>query len=128
MSHDTVQTSAAAREFLDLAFNEKQPAEAARRYLGPVYRQHNPMAEDGAEAFIGLAEFFNSEYPDLRVEFKRSIAEGELAMLHNHVVLTPGTRGQAVVEIFRFEDGKIVEHWDVIQEVPEEAKNANGVF
>lgn len=86
------------------------------------------MAGDGPEPFIGFVKWFTSENPELRVEFKRFIAEGDLVVVHCHIIPAPGARGTAAIDIFRLHDGKIVEHWDVIQEVPEKAANANTMF
>ena len=116
-------------EFYDLAFNRKEPEAAAERYLGASYRQHNPMAADGAQPFIGFVRWLTGANPSLRVERKRSIAEGDLVALHSHMIPSPGARGTAVIDIFRLNaEGKIVEHWDVLQEVPETAQNANTMF
>jgi predicted SnoaL-like aldol condensation-catalyzing enzyme len=119
---------ASVKAFYDLAFNQRQPEEAVRQYVGASYRQHNPMAGDGPEPFIGFVKWFTSENPELRVEFKRFIAEGDLVVVHSHMIPAPGARGTAVMDIFRLDDGKIVEHWDVVQEVPEKAANANTMF
>lgn len=116
------------RAFYDLAFNLKKPEEAVAKYLGPYYRQHNPMAPDGPDAFIGFVREFTKAFPSLKVDFKREIAEGDLVALHSHMVRSPGDRGMAVVDLFRLENGKIVEHWDVLQEIPEKSANVNGMF
>jgi predicted SnoaL-like aldol condensation-catalyzing enzyme len=117
------------REFYDLAFNKKQPEEAAKRYLGTSYRQHNPHAGDGAEPFIGFVRWMTGANPKLRVDIKRVVAEGDLVVVHSHQLPAPGTRGTAVMDIFRLDNsGKIVEHWDVLQEVPEKAENSNSMF
>ena len=71
---------------------------------------------------------FAQTYPDFRLEPKRIIAEGNYVVLHSHLILKPGDRGTAVVDIFRLENGKIVEHWDVVQEVPETSANNNTMF
>jgi len=118
----------AVREFYDLAFNQKQPAMAATRYLGPTYRQHNPMAGDGAEPFVTFVSGFTKAFPQLRVEFKRLVAEGDLVAVHSHFVRNSGDRGIAVMDIFRLEKGKIIEHWDVLQDVPETSANVNTMF
>jgi predicted SnoaL-like aldol condensation-catalyzing enzyme len=99
-----------------------------KRYAGSYYRQHNPNAGDGTEPFIGFVKWITGANPQLRVDFKRFIAEDDLVVVHSHNVPVPGTKGRAVIDIFRLEDGKIVEHWDVVQEVPETAKNANTMF
>jgi predicted SnoaL-like aldol condensation-catalyzing enzyme len=129
MPHDIQRNKSTVREFYDLAFNRGQPEEAAKRYLGPSYRQHNPLAGDGPEPFIGFVRWITGENPDLRVEFKRLIAEGDLVVVHSHLIPAPAARGTAVMDIFRLDgNGKIVEHWDVLQEVPEKAQNANTMF
>ncbi|MGE5072464.1 MAG: nuclear transport factor 2 family protein [Anaerolineae bacterium] len=116
------------REWNELAVNQRKPEEAIAKHLGPQYRQHNPGAADGAEPFIGFVKRFAQTYPDFRLEIKRIIAEGDTVVLHSHLVRKPGDRGMAVVDIFRLENGKIVEHWDVLQEVPETSANNNTMF
>ena len=110
-----------------LAINKKDFA-AASKYLGPHYIQHNPTAPDGAEGLKGFIEFLRAKFPDSRSEIKRAFADGDYVILHVHSVREPGTRGRAIVDIFRLENGKVVEHWDVIQDIPEKAANANGMF
>jgi predicted SnoaL-like aldol condensation-catalyzing enzyme len=124
----TEQNKENVRAFYDLAFNQKQPEEAVKRYAGSYYRQHNPNAGDGTDPFIGFVKWITGANPQLRVDFKRFIAEGDLVVVHSHNVAVPGTTGKAVIDIFRLEGGKIVEHWDVVQEVPETAKNDNTMF
>jgi len=116
------------RAWNDLAINQRQPEEAVAKYLGPNYRQHNPGAGDGPEPFIAAVKGFTQTFPALRMEPKRIIAEGDYVVLHSHLILKPGDRGRAVVDIFRLENGKIVEHWDVVQEVPETSANDNTMF
>jgi predicted SnoaL-like aldol condensation-catalyzing enzyme len=116
------------REFYERAFNEGEAEEAVERYLGPTYTQHNPQAADGADAFIGFVRWYRGEYPQLSVEIKRMIAEGDLVVTHGVIKTSPEDRGTAAVDIFRLEEGKIVEHWDVLQPVPEEAANDNTMF
>jgi predicted SnoaL-like aldol condensation-catalyzing enzyme len=115
-------------EWNDLAFDQRKPDEAVARYVGPGYRQHNPGAADGPEPFIRFVKWFAQTYPNFRIEPKRIFAEGDHVVLHSHLIREPGDRGMAVVDIFRLEDGKIVEHWDVVQEVPETAANDNTMF
>lgn len=114
-------------EFYDAALNRKD-VEAAAKHLGPRYIQHNPSAADGVEGFRGFISFLKTNAPASRSEVKRSFVDGDHVILHVHSVREPGTRGRAIVDIFRLEKGKIVEHWDAIQDVPEKAANANGMF
>lgn len=115
-------------EYTDLAFIQYKPEEAVAKYQGPYYRQHNPSAKDGSEPFIGFVKWFAQTYPDARMELKRIIAEGDLVVTHSHLVREPGDRGLAVVDIFRLENGKVVEHWDVVQDIPETSANNNTMF
>ncbi len=121
------QNKQVVREWNDLAITQRRPEEAVAKYLGPHY-QHNPGAADGPEAFIKFARWFAQTYPDYRMESKRIIAEDNDVVMHSHLIRQPGDRGMAVVDIFRLEDGKIVEHWDVVQEIPDTAANDNTMF
>lgn len=122
------QRKAAARGVLDMAFNQKQPARAVQRYMGPYYRQHNPHAPNGTKAFVAFATGYLKQFPKLRYNIKRVVGEGDLVFVHSHVIPKPGDLGSAVVDIFRFERGKIVEHWDVVQPVPAKSANRNTMF
>jgi predicted SnoaL-like aldol condensation-catalyzing enzyme len=115
-------------EWHELAIDQRKPEEAVAKYLGPHYRQHNPGAGDGPEPFIAAVKALTKTFPELSMEPKRIIAEGDLVVLHSHLILKPSDRGRAVVDIFRLENGKIVEHWDVVQEVPETSANNNTMF
>ena len=116
------------RDFYELAFNQHKPTEAAQKYIGARYVQHNPHVPNGAEAFYGYFEGFFKEHPKSRVEIKRVLADGDLVVLHLHAITDEHDRGRAIVDIFRVENGKIVEHWDVIQDVPENSANTNTMF
>jgi predicted SnoaL-like aldol condensation-catalyzing enzyme len=114
-------------EFYEQAINRKD-FDAASKYLGPRYIQHNPTAPDGAEGLKGFIGFLKSKFPSSKSEIKRVFAEGDFVILHVHGVREPGERGVAIIDIFRLENGKIVEHWDVVQPIPEKPANNNGMF
>jgi len=114
-------------EFYEQAINRKD-FDAASKHLGARYIQHNPVAADGPEGLKGFIGFLRDKFPNSKSEIKRVFAEGDYVILHVHAVREPGTRGRAIIDIFRLENGRIVEHWDVAQDVPEKAANANGMF
>jgi predicted SnoaL-like aldol condensation-catalyzing enzyme len=124
----TSENTALVVNFYTHAFNDGRPEEAAAAALGETYIQHNPGAPDGPAAFVGYVQSVRERFPEVRVEIMRTIAEGDLVVTHSRFTLGPADRGRAVADIWRIEGGKIVEHWDVIQEIPEQAANANTMF
>lgn len=125
---DLEQNKQNAQAFYDLMFNQCKPREAIDRYAGAEYIQHNPDVADGKEAFIQYFDRMAAEYPGKKVTFKRAFAEGHHVILHCHQQW-PGDLEYAGIDIFRFDDsGKVIEHWDVLQIVPETSKNNNTMF
>jgi len=118
----------AALEFYDLAINKKD-YEAASKYLGADYKQHNPLVSDGKEGLRAFLAMLKKDFPQAHSEVKRVFADGNYVIIHVHSIRLPNTRGRAIFDCFRFDDkGKIVEHWDAIQDIPEKAANPNGMF
>lgn len=114
-------------EFYEKGLNQKD-FEAAAKYFGPRYVQHNPTAADGIEGFGKFIAFLREKFPDSHSEIKKVFADGDYVILHVHAVREKGNRGNAIVDIFKLENGKIVEHWDVNQPIPEKPANENGMF
>ncbi len=114
-------------EFYDRFFNKHETEEAAK-IVSEDYKQHNPEVPDGKAPFVSFFTGFFKDNPQSQAKVVRSATDGDLVWLHVHSTNGPDDRGQAVVDIFRVTDGKIVEHWDVIQSVPEKSANDNTMF
>jgi predicted SnoaL-like aldol condensation-catalyzing enzyme len=114
--------------FYNLIFRDHKPTEAFERFGGDKYIQHNPRVPDGKDAVIGYFTPFFKSNPEAKSEIKRAVAEGDLVWLHVHSKKDANDRGRAIVDIFRVENGKVVEHWDVVQDIPESAANKNTMF
>ena len=113
--------------FYDAGLNQKDFA-AASQYLGPDYKQHNPGAADGIEGFKHFIGFLKEKLPTSHSEIKQAFVDGNFVILHVHKTTSPSDRGVAIVDIFRLEHGKIVEHWDVTQAIPEKTASGNAMF
>jgi predicted SnoaL-like aldol condensation-catalyzing enzyme len=116
------------RNFYEMAFNQHKPREAAEKYIGAKYIQHNPHVPNGAEPFYSYFEGYFRDHPNSHVEFAHVLAEGDLVVLHLNSKADKCDRGKAIVDIFRLENEKIVEHWDVTQDVPEKTASGNSMF
>ena len=123
----TAQNKELVVHFYDQLFSHGNLA-VIDEFIGPEYINHNPQAPDGSEALRRFVTDFRAAYPQLRHTVERVIAEDDLVLLHSHAVLEPGTPGQVVVDIFRVRDGKIVEHWDVIQPVADTSVSGHDMF
>ena len=116
-----------AMAFYNMAY-EGNPAKAVELYVGTEYIQHNPLVGDGPQPFIDYFDKMQAEYPDKTIEFVRAIAEDDLVALHTHQVW-PENDQYITMDFFRFDtQGKIVEHWDSMQQIPETSKNNNTMY
>jgi predicted SnoaL-like aldol condensation-catalyzing enzyme len=122
------QNKKIAIAFYDKLINQFDAEAAFARYGGATYTQHTPVIEDGREGLVKFISWLRSTYPESHMEIKRAFSDGNVVILHSRWVRSPGDRGDAVVDFFRVEDGKVVEHWDVIQPIPEVAANSNTMF
>jgi len=114
--------------FMTQFYVDKKVREAFETWVDPGYIQHNPMAQTGREAAIGFLEPFFTQHPAIHYSILRVIADGNLVAVHSHGAFAPDDRGVAVVDILRVEGCKVMEHWDVVQPVPEKSANSNGMF
>ncbi len=129
-SAETAQERAnkqAVIEFYNKALNDKDYA-AASKYLGNRYTQHNPTAKDGPEGLRGFIDFLRDKFPQSHSDIVQSFADGDYVILHVHSIRTPGTAGRAIFDLFKLEKGKVVEHWDAVQDIPASSANTNGMF
>lgn len=127
MEHDLESNKRNAIEFYRTAYLG-EPSKAIDLYVGAEYIQHNPLVADGKQAFIDYFDEMAKDYPGKSIEFIRAVAEGDLVTLHTHQTW-PSEEQYVTMDFFRFDEGgKIVEHWDSIQEVPSESKNGNSMY
>lgn len=127
MKENLIQNKANAIAFYRMAY-EGNPRKAVKLYLGAEYIQHNPLVGDGKEPFIEYFERMAREYPEKSIEFIREVAEGNLVALHTHQIW-PGNDEYVTMDFFRFDDsGKIVEHWDSMQQIPEDSAHGNTMY
>ena len=127
MSDILKQNKANAIAFYKMAYHGN-PEKAVELYVGAKYIQHNPLVGDGTQPFIDYFNRMASEYPDKSIEFVRAVAEGDLVALHTHQVW-PGNDQYVTMDFFRFDNnGKIVEHWDAMQQIPDSSANNNTMY
>jgi predicted SnoaL-like aldol condensation-catalyzing enzyme len=127
MSTDTERKKEIVLAFYEKALNQRN-ADEALQYVGPTYRQHNPLIEDEYAGLRKYLAWIQQNFPKSHSKIVRAFVDGDYVLLHVNRIRTPGTCGDAIVDIFRLEDEKIVEHWDVIQPIQETAANLNTMF
>lgn len=127
-AQNSAQNKALVLDFFRLMFQEHQVQEAMQRYVATPFVQHNPYLEAGAAPLADFLELYFSQHPQASAEIRRVVAEGNLVVVHSHAKESPEDRGQSVIDIFRVADGKIAEHWNVSQDIPENPANATGMF
>lgn len=127
MNQNLEQNKQNAIAFYRMAY-EGNPRRAVEKYVGDKYIQHNPLVGDGKEPFIDYFKRMATEYSDKSIEFVRTVAEGDLVALHTHQTW-PGGDEYVTMDFFRFdENGKIVEHWDAMQQIPDKTENGNTMY
>ncbi|MGB5359028.1 MAG: nuclear transport factor 2 family protein [Eudoraea sp.] len=127
MSEELIQNKQNAIAFYEMAYNGN-PKRAVELYVGSDYIQHNPLVGDGPQPFIDYFNRMAIEYPNKSIEFVRSVAEDNLVALHTHQIW-PGNEEYVTMDFFRFDrDGKIVEHWDAMQQIPKTSENGNTMY
>lgn len=127
MNQDLEKNKSNAIAFYQLAY-DGNPAKAMELYVGDDYIQHNPLVGDGKQPFIDYFNRMYEEYPDKQIEFVRAVAQGDLVALHTHQTW-PGNEEYVTMDFFRFDDhGKIVEHWDAMQQIPDGSANGNTMY
>jgi predicted SnoaL-like aldol condensation-catalyzing enzyme len=114
--------------FMTEFYVDKKVREAFETWVDPGYVQHNPLAATGRDAAVNFLEPFFAQHPDIQYSIARIIADGNLVAVHSHGKFAKDDRGIAIVDILRVEGCKVMEHWDVVQPVPEKSANSNGMF
>jgi predicted SnoaL-like aldol condensation-catalyzing enzyme len=114
--------------FYELAINQQKPAEAARKYIELPYRQHNPEVVDGPDGFLQFISAMQEKHPKLKIVISKVLADDDLVALHVHLTREASDPGLAIAELFRLKNGKIIEHWDVVQPVPAKTASGNSMF
>jgi predicted SnoaL-like aldol condensation-catalyzing enzyme len=114
-------------EFYNKGVNQKDFT-VASAYLDPAFKHHNPARSGGIEGFKAFLSSLREKHPNAHFEIKRVFADGDYVITHVHAMLDPGAKGTAVVDIYKLGNGRILEHWDVRQDIPDNAANLDGLF